>query len=62
MESRMREIRTSGLTRGRTSAVIGNASHPVAFSLLYWKNNYETLSNPGDWPITFGILPAKVGY
>ena len=35
MESRMREIRTSGLTRGRTSAVIGNASHPVAFSLLY---------------------------
>ena len=35
MESRMREIRTSGLTRGRTSAVIGLASHPVAFSLLY---------------------------
>ena len=37
MESRMREICTSGLTRGRTSAVIGNASHPVAFSLLYSK-------------------------
>ena len=34
----MREICTSGLTRGRTSAVIGNASHPVAFSLLYSKN------------------------
>ena len=32
----MREICTSGLTRGRTSAVIGNASHPVAFSLLYY--------------------------
>ena len=40
MESRMREICTSGLTRGRTSAVIGNASHPVAFSLLYSKNLY----------------------
>ena len=48
MESRMREICTSGLTRGRTSAVNGNASHPVAFSLLYWKNNYETLSKLRD--------------
>jgi hypothetical protein len=56
----MREIRTSGLTRGRTSAVIGNASHPVAFSLLYWLMDFIPRESPPREGVFPGLRPSLI--